>query len=178
MILTPAIEKELIEKILEEPTAALQLPEQAYGAGDRVVVLVEGLPIDLHRHLHNLLIRPLGYHERMWDTSGVPGNVNPFLFSVVAGRKSPRTHCSKGHAYAGNEAPPNSRGYRCRTCLVDSRRTPGAGTANSEKTKCPHGHEYTRKNTIKDADGKRRCRRCKNDRQAAYMRARRGRRTS
>lgn len=173
MILTPEIEQQLVAAVRAKPKAALVLPDHAYGKNGRVVVLVDGLPIDLHRHLHNLLIRPLGYHERMWDESGVPGNVNPYLFTVVAGGKSARTHCRKGHPYEGNEAPPNSRGYRCRRCLVESRRTPDAGPSNAEKTHCPRNHPYSSGNTILGRDGKRRCRICTNDRKRAYMAQRR-----
>lgn len=174
MILTPEIEQKIIAAIEADPVAEVILPDHAYGAGGRVVVLVDGLPIDLHRHLYNVLIRPLGYHERMVRTPGHnPRNVNPYLFGVPLTRKSPRTHCNKGHAYEGNEAPPNSRGYRCLTCLRDSRRQPGAGVANRDKTHCPHNHEYTPENTITGKDGRRRCRTCKNERNAAYMAKRR-----
>lgn len=171
MILTSEIEEQILGAIKAEPGKALVLPDHAYGSKGKVTVLVDGLPIDLHRHLHNILIRPLEYHERMWDQSGVTGNVNPHLFAVVAGHKSPATHCSKGHAYAGNEMPPNSRGYRCRTCYLNSR--PKAGIGNADKTACPYGHDYTPKNTKIGRDGKRRCRTCVNSRNRRYMATRR-----
>lgn len=167
MILTPQIERDLIAQITAAPASPVVLPEWAYGKSGRVVVLVDGLPIDLHRHLHNVIIRPLGYHERMHRNFGRK-NVNPYLFTVVEGHKSPRTHCNKGHAYEGNEAPPNSRGYRCRTCLRDSYGL--SGTGNSTKTHCPSNHEYTTENTTIGRDGKRRCLTCKRARNAAYMR--------
>jgi hypothetical protein len=164
MILTPEIEKQLVDLIEGAPNVPLLLPEHAYGKDGRAVVLVDGLPIDLHRHLHNLLIRPLDYTELMFDTSGVKGNVNPHLFHVTESRASLATHCRKGHPYEGNEAPPNTRGYRCLTCLRDSRRGPASSLPNSQKTHCPQGHEYTPENTIINADGKRRCRTCRADR--------------
>lgn len=170
MILTPTIEAQLTHEIEEHPARSLILPEWAYGPDMRVVVEVDGIPIDLHRHLHNTLIRPLGYHERMWQ-QGERGNVNPHLFLVVAGRKRPETSCPNGHDYEGNEAPPNARGYRCLTCLRDSRRDPDAGIANSEKTHCPSNHKYTKENTLIGKDGKRRCRTCRRDRNRDYMRA-------
>ncbi|UOW92805.1 HNH endonuclease [Microbacterium phage RobinRose] len=174
MILTPEIEEKIIAAIESDPTVPTILPDHAYGKGGRVVVLVDGLPIDLHRHLHNVMIRPLGYHERMVRREGDdPRNVNPYLFGIPLTRKSTRTHCNKGHAYKGNEAPPNSRGYRCLTCLRDSRRKPDAGIANSRKTHCPKNHEYTKANTIVEKSGRRRCRTCKNTRNAAYMRRQR-----
>lgn len=165
MILRPDIEAQIVRAIKAQPDAALTLPEHAYGAGGRVVVEVDGIPIDLHRHLHNILIRPLRYHERMTDQSGVPGNVNPYLFTVREDGKSGRTHCNKGHAYEGNEAPPNSRRYRCLTCLkalydVGERRQNFAAV-NAAKTHCPQNHEYTRKNTYYEKRGKRRVRRCR-----------------
>jgi hypothetical protein len=175
MILDEDVQAAIYEAVLRRPNSELILPDWAYGKDGRVVVLVDGLPIDLHRHLHNELIRPLEYHERMWKREGVDErNVNPHLFDVVVGRKSARTHCGQGHAYEGNEAPPNSRGYRCLTCLRDSRRKPGA-TPNASKTHCPQKHEYTPENTYIGSDGKRRCLTCKRDRNAAYMRRRRGR---
>ncbi|UDL15434.1 HNH endonuclease [Microbacterium phage Pepe25] len=174
MILTPEIEQKIIAVIEADPSKPVILPEHAYGRDGRVVVLVDGIPIDLHRHLFNTLVRPLEHHERMWQTpKGDRRNVNPWIMEVVAGKKSPRTHCNKGHAYKGNEAPPNTRGYRCLTCLRDSRRQPDAGIANAAKTHCPQNHPYTKANTIVEKSGRRRCRTCKNSRNAAYMRRQR-----
>lgn len=171
MILTPEIEEKIIAAIREAPDEPLVLPEHAYSLDGRVRVLIDGLPIDLHRHLHNVLIRQLGYYERMHDESGVEGNVNPHLFRIYEqGGPSWRTHCAKGHAYAGNEAPPNTRGYRCLTCLRESRRGEGGGIPPGDRTHCPQGHEYSPENTYRGKDGKRRCRTCKNERNAAYMR--------
>lgn len=156
MILTAEIEQKIIGAIEADPVTPLILPGHAYGKNGRVVVLIDGLPIDLHRHLHNVMIRPLGYHERMVRHHGDdPRNVNPHLFSIPLTRKSTRTHCNKGHAYEGNEAPPNSRGYRCLTCLRDS--VPRKGGANRDKTHCPANHPYDEKNTIIDSAGRRRC---------------------
>ena len=173
MILRPALRREIVAAIQAAPDKPLLLPDHAYGRDGRVIVVVDGLPMDLHRHLYEEIIRPLGYHERLHDTSGVEGNVNPHLFLVRPDRKSPRTHCNAGHPYEGNEAPPNSRGYRCATCLREllaRRRTEGAGIPPKERTECPKGHPYTRKNTIRGKDGRRRCRTCVNDRKRAYMR--------
>ncbi len=172
MIYNAKVEAMIVAAIEADPAKAVVLPDHAYAKDGRVVVLVDGLSIDLHRHLHNLLIRPLAPHERMWQAGG-DRNVNPHLFTVVAGRKSPNTQCPNGHDYAGNEAPPNSRGYRCRICLVASQRRANGSKPRIRKTHCPQNHEYTRKNTIKGKDGKRRCRTCRNARNAAYQRRRR-----
>ncbi|QIG59065.1 HNH endonuclease [Microbacterium phage RubyRalph] len=176
MILTPEIQEQIVGAIEADPTAAVTLPEHAYGSDGRVIVLVDGLSIDLHRHLHNLLIGPLDDDERMHDTSGVEGNVNPHLFTVIRGGRSPDTHCPKGHAYEGNEMPKNSRGYRCRICyeaaLARQREKAGPrGLPNAAKTHCPAGHEYTEENTIIDSAGRRRCRICRLEQGRAYMRA-------
>lgn len=167
MILTPEIQQKIVDAINADPTAPVVLPEHAYGADGKVRVLIDGLPIDLHRHLHNLLIRPLQYGERMHDRSGVKGNVNPHLFLVVQGGKRPDTHCGKGHPYEGNEMPPNSRGYRCRTCYENSQ-PESTGTPNSEKTHCPKNHPYDEKNTIIDSAGRRRCDICTKDTKRKY----------
>ena len=156
MILTPEIQKQITDAIAARPEAPLVLPDHAYGTDGKVHVRVDGLPIDLHRHLHNLLIRPLEYGERMHDQSGVRGNVNPHLYKVMTGGRRPDTHCGKGHPYAGNEMPPNSRGYRCRQCYEDSLPEPSENR-NSAKTHCPHGHPYDEENTKVDSTGRRRC---------------------
>lgn len=169
MKLTDAILEQLTHSIGVYPRDSLILPAWAYGANGRVVVEVDGIPIDLHRHLHNILIRPLEPHERMWQ-QGEPGNVNPHLFTVVDGPQRPETECPSGHPYEGNEAPPNSRGYRCLTCMRDSRQPVGVAAANAEKTHCPRNHEYTTENTLVGADGKRRCRTCRRDKNREYMR--------
>jgi hypothetical protein len=173
MILTPAIEQQIVDTIREDPASPVILPDHCYGMGDRVVVLVDGLPIDLHRHLYNLIIRPLGFHEHMLRMPGVPyRNVNPHLFLVPPTRKSTRTHCREGHAYEGNEAPPNTYRYRCATCFrafLDRRRGDDVGTANADKTACPYGHDYDEENTIHSSDGRRRCRRCRRALNRRYM---------
>jgi hypothetical protein len=176
MILTPELEQKIIDEILADPAEELILPDWAYGEGGRVVVLVDGLPIDLHRHLFNRLDRPLGHHERLWQQPNVdPRNVNPLIMQVrEIGTGSPRTTCPNGHDYAGNEAPPNSRGYRCLTCLRNSRKRSDAGTPNGQKTHCPANHEYTPENTLVGKDGKRRCLTCRRARNAAYKRRLRG----
>lgn len=171
MILTPEIEQQILDAIAADPTEPVTLPDWAYGKDGRCVILVDRIPIDLHRHLYGKLIRPLGYRERTLQCGPV-GNVNPYLFGVPLTGQPLRTHCNKGHAYAGNEAPPNSRGYRCLTCLRDSYRKTGS-TPNGMKTQCPSNHDYTPENTITGKDGRRRCRTCKNTRNAAAMRRRR-----
>ncbi len=170
MILTPENEQKIIDAVMAEPDKSLVLPDWAYGKSGRCIVVVDQIPIDLHRHLFVKLIRPLGYHERLTNM-GDDGNVNPFMFHVKHGNRSSATHCHKGHAYAGNEAPPNSRGYRCLTCLRDSIQR--AGTSNAAKTHCPHNHEYTAENTYIGKDGKRRCLTCKRQRNREDMRRRR-----
>lgn len=170
MILTKEIEQQIIETIKENPGREVILPDHSYNKEGRVIVLDRGLPIDLHRYLHERLIGPLGMHEKMWNEENDPRNVNPHLFTVIAGKKSPKTHCPKGHEYEGNEMPPNSRGYRCRTCYLASQ--PRQGEANADKTHCPRGHKYTRNNIIREGK-RRRCRTCKRDRSREYMRRRR-----
>lgn len=168
MILTDEILETIVDAINESPDAPITLPDHAYGANGRVIVLVDGLPVDLHRHLHDLLIRPLSIHEIMHNVAGVPGNVNPHLFVVTEGRRSIATHCRKGHKYAGNEAPPNSRGYRCKTCYLDSL-PESKGVSNRDKTHCPANHPYDEKNT-KVIGGRRRCIICDRKKKRDYAR--------
>ena len=172
MKLTPEREQMIIDAITEHPDDELILPDSAYVAGsDRVIVTVDGLPVDLARHLHNKLIRPLRVDERMWQIAKDPRNVNPHLFAVIAGKKNPPgSVCRNGHPYQGNEAPPNGYGYRCATCLAElrERRREGRGTANRDKTHCPRGHEYTPENTIREKTGRRRCRTCNRAKNRAH----------
>lgn len=172
------IDDEVLEKILaaceRNPPRAVTLPAHAYGADGVAVIIVKGLSTPLHRHLHELLIRPLADDEYMRDQSGVVGNVNPRLFAVErrGSGRSARTHCHRGHQYAGNEMPPNSGGWRCRRCYREWRASrsngrPSVTAINRAKTHCPRNHEYTTENTIINGDGKRRCRTCIADRRAA-----------
>lgn len=176
MILTPKIEKQIVKAIEADPSAAVVLPDHAYGSDGRVIVLIDGLPTTLQRHLHTLLLGPLDSKQRMHDTSGVAGNVNPYLYTVVDGAKSPATHCPNNHPYAGNEMPKNSRGYRCRTCYENSLRRQRekdetTQTPNAEKTHCPQDHPYDKENTIIDSAGRRRCRICKKAQSLKYKRS-------
>jgi hypothetical protein len=47
--------------------------------------------------------------------------------------------------------------------------------AQVKRTHCPNNHEYTPANTIKNGDGKRRCRTCKNIQRRAWRAAKAGR---
>ncbi len=79
-----------------------------------------------------------------------------------------KTHCPRGHPYAGGNLyvrPDGSR--RCRTCACEAaarkRGTtayPGRGLANAAKTHCPKGHPYDKANTHVDPTGARHCRTC------------------
>jgi len=174
LILTKEIQKQIIDAIEADTAAAVVLPDHAYSKEGRVLVVIDGLAIDLHRHLYTLIIGPLTDTQRMHDTSGVEGNVNPYLFTVVEGGRSPSTHCPNDHPYAGNEMPPNSRGYRCRLCYeaaLQRQREQGedVGTPNSEKTECPQRHPYSEENTLIDSAGRRRCRICKKAQARAYV---------
>jgi hypothetical protein len=46
---------------------------------------------------------------------------------------------------------------------------------NSNKTHCPHGHEYTKENTYLSKSGSRHCRQCHKLRESARQRAIKGR---
>lgn len=131
MILTREIEATIVEAIRAAPDSALVLPDHAYGASGRVMVQVAGLPIDLHRHLHNILIRELGPAERMRDVSGVAGNVNPHLFEVVGpverkpkgNANAAKSHCPAQHAYTKENTLVGKDGKRrCATCRRDRNR--------------------------------------------------------
>lgn len=46
---------------------------------------------------------------------------------------------------------------------INIRRGIGPGGINAAKTKCVHGHPYSKENTITNKDGSRRCRTCKRE---------------
>jgi hypothetical protein len=180
MILTDQILEQIVDTIMADPTKPVLLPDHCYDKRtDKAIVYVDGLPIGLHRHLYNTLIHPLAWDQRMVEQSGHRRNVNPYLYGVNLTRGvSGRTHCGKGHAYAGNEMPDNSGHWRCRTCYLEWRASrsngrPSLTAINRAKTHCPRDHEYTEENTIINADGKRRCRTCVNARKRLAASAKR-----
>ena len=49
----------------------------------------------------------------------------------------------------------------------------GVCALNARKRRCPRGHRYTEANTIRETDGHRECRQCKQKRDREYMRTKR-----
>lgn len=131
MILRPKTEREIIAAITAAPTLPFVLPAWAYNPQGRAIVLVDGFQIDLQRHLHNIMIRPLAIDERMYQR-GPKGNINPHLFIVrgprdaepkVSRHNSTKTHCPAGHKYTKSNTylDPSGR-RRCRQCKRDNQR--------------------------------------------------------
>jgi len=88
--------------------------------------------------------------------------------------------CLVGPIPAGHELDHVCRNRACLNPLhlepvthkVNTLRSNGVTALNARKTHCPHGHEYTERNTYRHA-GRRRCRTCMN--QKRYARAVRAR---
>lgn len=173
MRLTSEIESTLLERLDRFPERAIVMPEWCYWKGQaQPIVYIDGLPTRLNRYLYTKVIGPLDYSTRLIRRDGVhPLNVNPHLFIAEPGR-SRGDRCAKGHAYAGNEMPDNSMGFRCVTCYLAFRKRHSlgrrnAGQLNAAKTHCPRGHPYSGSNLITQSNGRRRCRQCNAEQTAA-----------
>lgn len=166
MRLTSEIETALLERIDRHPERAIVMPEWAYWKGqDQPIIYVDGLPMRLNRYLYAKAIGPLDFATKLIAREGVSKqNVNPHLFIAEPGRSRGET-CPNGHAYAGNEMPDNSMGWRCATCYRTWRERHSlgrrnAGQLNAAKTHCPKLHPYSGDNLMIQSDGRRRCRIC------------------
>lgn len=74
-----------------------------------------------------------------------------------------RTHCENGHPLTAENTEIEGRRRRCKICSQQ----PGTQLElplRDVKTHCKKGHPFTAENTLKSIDGKRRCRRCRDDR--------------
>jgi hypothetical protein len=103
-------------------------------------------------------------------------------WNPTAERNRSRTHCPKGHEYTPENTLPYGDGRKCRTCVAArckayrernsesvrasqrrwydvNRRVIVPRNANSEKTHCIRGHEFTPENTYINK-GARYCREC------------------
>lgn len=82
-----------------------------------------------------------------------------------------RTHCPRGHEYAGDNLYVTASGHRsCNECRRARQRRPDPtprGTHNAVKTHCPHGHAYTEENTYFTSRGGRACATCRRTRAKA-----------
>jgi hypothetical protein len=67
-------------------------------------------------------------------------------------------HPRRGHLWLGTNADNRA----------DMKAKGRAGNGSQNVTHCPHGHEYTVKNTYRTRDGKRQCRTCQRIRATAY----------
>jgi hypothetical protein len=95
-------------------------------------------------------------------------------------RQPKATHCKHGHEFTPEntytQVLKDGREKRsCRECRKQAdrerneRRKAGiAPTANSGKSHCANGHEFTPENTWMDAAGHRNCRTCRTERSRAY----------
>lgn len=160
-------EATIVEQIKAAPDRPVILPDWAYRNGE-VTVTVDGVRTRLHRRMYELLIQPLPDHVGLRNPPGVdPRNVNPHLCVLLRSRKA-HTTCRNGHVYTDEDWVPGV-GHRCNTCRKKGQKgTPSPPQINAEKTHCPAGHEYTRENTMRYRNGKRRCRTCNKAQQVAY----------
>lgn len=156
------MEASLIEQIRESPTSAVILPDWAYTEGRKqpyVTVYDQRTP--LLRRLYSVMIEPVPAGRNVINPTGVnQRNVNPYLARAMLNNIN-RSACRSGHEYDDKLDFVPRFGYRCHICRAEYLAAQGEKkTGNKYKTHCPQGHPYSRKNTMKLASGRRRCRIC------------------
>lgn len=162
------IEAKILKQIALEPEREIILPDWAYGARlPQPQVHIDGMREPLIRRLYCVLISDLPDRVGVINPPHVnPRNVNPHLAVLVPSRRSKFT-CERGHQLTLEDYEPNV-GYHCHTCAEMEARGPGPARINAEKTHCPAGHEYTRQNTQRRKDGRRRCKICAREQSARW----------
>lgn len=166
---TPTIEQKIIEQIRATPDRPVILPEWAYWEGqNQPYVYIDAMPTPLIRHLYGLLIEVPPDEVGVTNPPGVdPRNVNPFL-AVVTPSRLARPACAKGHIYTEADWI-DGVGHQCQACRAERLSgQPSVSDINRAKTHCPKGHPYTKENTIHLRSGRRRCKVCHREQQAAY----------
>lgn len=129
MILTPALREQILSELKAHPERALVLPDHAYNRDGFVPIHLGGLAWMLHRWLFEQLREPLNGRP-IYNTSGVKGNVNPYLFSFSRVRvkrmrglsNADKSRCPYGHRYTKANTLVFADGKRrCRTCRYGKR---------------------------------------------------------
>lgn len=169
------IEKAILEQIRKEPGRPIILPDWAYWKGDpQPWVYIDGMPTRLIRHLYDLVVGNIHPDHGLVNPPEIdPRNVNPHLAKLTPTRKS-KLVCPKGHRYTGDDYV-DGVGNQCQTCRADKLLgTPSVADKNRAKKKCPAGHRYTKKNTIRLKSGRRRCRICHAEQNAALRERKKG----
>lgn len=139
MILTPEIHAQILDALFDDKDRAIVLPDFCYDAGrQQPRVLVDGQTEYLNRVLYRQLIGPLEPGQRLYRKPGTPTR--------------------NVNPYLFTLEPEKDQ----------SDRRPNQGDLNRVKTHCPKNHPLSGDNLIVLRDGRRRCRRCHNDNQAAY----------
>lgn len=166
---SPEIEEAIVAQIQREPEREVILPDWCYWEGmDTPWIYREQMPVRLVVVLYERLIGALPEGAglaRQADTD--PRNVNPHLWIQVPTTRS-RAYCPNGHEY-GPEDWVEGVGNQCQACRAAKLLgTPSPIDINREKTKCPKNHPYSAENTIRLASGRRRCKTCHREQQAAY----------
>lgn len=131
----------------------------------RVGEIPDGLVLD-HLCRNPSCVRPDHLEAVTYRTNTLRG-VGP------AARNAAATHCHRGHPFDGENTRITPSGTRsCRTCARERTRArrQKQREANPPEprplaTSCKRGHEFTPENTHIEADGHRRCRTCRRERQ-------------
>ena len=80
----------------------------------------------------------------------------------VSAKHAAKTHCPRGHPYAGSNLRVTEQGRQCKACQREKYREthPFVRLDSKLKTHCDHEHEFTIENTLITPQGWRRCRIC------------------
>lgn len=163
------IEARILAQLAAEPERELILPSWAYASGDQPVIYIGGRAVKLARYLHEKLVGPIPAGRGfVIDPDAHPRNVNPRMFHVTA---TPHTRlaCPNHHRYVAEDW--NGKAWQCHVCREEKNLgTPSVADVNRAKTHCPKNHRLAGDNLVNLKNGKRRCRTCHADTQAAYRR--------
>lgn len=141
--------------------------------------------ITTHRYAYRLLVGPIPeglYIDHLCRNRGCcnPAHLEPVTQKENV-RRSPihaasRTHCPRGHEYAGDNLRVERAGRVCRECgrLRTERKRRARGVpVKGSATHCCRGHEFNEDNTRLRPGGQRACRACDGMHSTKSTRARR-----
>lgn len=160
------MEAVLLEQIEQHPDIQIILPPWAYRSGDQPVIYIGGKRLRLVRHLYEKAIGPLPREAGLAPRpESNERNVNPHFFAPTKTRHT-RVTCPNNHTYTEEDMTP--KGHRCRQCQREKNLgTPTVAEINAAKTVCPQNHPLVGDNLLNLKNGRRRCRQCNRDQQAA-----------